>query len=344
MNLGYLIKEARYYNKLGKGHFKRMLTKFLLAKTPLSKVVNTPFYSKFYAMKMKNRIKNGPSVLQIENTNLCNAKCIMCPHVKMKRKQKIMTQKEFVKICRNVLPYEKIRTLTITGFGEPLIDREIFEKIEWINKNYPKIDIDIYTNASLLTKEYADKLLELKTHKINFSINGTEETYSKIMKLNYENTRQNILYFLRRKKELGKTYPLTNISLMILNENRKDIEKIINFWIDKANSVMSYAPSNWAGGLKELEIITKTPFRQKRWPCFALWNNITVDVEGNVVMCCRDYESRVKFGNLLRQNIKNIRNSEKFRNLMKKQLNFDFSTEICNKCDNSFDSSLDWWG
>lgn len=344
MNLKYLLDEAKYYRSLGNGHLFRMCRKFILAKTPASKLVNTPIYNKIYSKMINKKIKSThPYILQIENTNLCNAKCIMCPHTIMKRKGKTMSFNEFVKICKNALLNEEIKLITITGFGEPFIDAGIIEKIKWLNVKYPKIDIDIYTNASLLNSKIVDELLKLKIHKINFSINGTEKSYYKIMKLNYEKTKSNILYFLRRKKELSLKYPLTNISLMLLKENHKEIEKVISFWKGNVDSIMAYAPSDWAGALKGISFVTKSPFRKKRWPCLALWNSVTVDVEGNLIMCCRDYESVVKFGNLLDNNIKEIRNSKKFQDLLKKQSNCDFKTPICAYCDNSFDSSLNWW-
>ena len=38
-----------------------------------------------------------PELIYIETTNICNAKCIMCPHVKMKRPQGFMSQQMFKK-------------------------------------------------------------------------------------------------------------------------------------------------------------------------------------------------------------------------------------------------------
>jgi len=344
MNTPYLIKEANYYKKLGKGHLKRMIIKYILAKTPASCIVNRYGYNKIYDNKIKNKLKSiRPTLLQIENTNFCNAKCVMCPHVIMKRKAKIMTQKEFIKICKNVLDYEPINLVTITGFGEPLIDKEIFKKIEWINKNYPKVDVDIYTNASLLTKDLGKILLGLKIHKINFSINGTEKTYKKIMGLDYKETKENIINFLQNKNKLKKKYPLTNISLMIVKENKEEINSVIKFWEKKADSIMVYVPSDWAGSYKSLSIISKNPFKNKRWPCYALFSSITVDVNGDVIMCCRDYESKIKFGNLLKKNIEEIRRGKNFQSLLKKHAEGNYKTPICFSCDNVFDSSLNWW-
>ncbi|MEK6893415.1 MAG: radical SAM/SPASM domain-containing protein [Nanoarchaeota archaeon] len=343
MNAKYLLKEAKYYKKLGKGHLRRMTMKFLLAKTPLSKTINTPIYNQIYSKIVEKKMqKSRPSILQIENTNFCNARCIMCPHTIMKRKNKVMSEKDFIEICKNVMKYENIKLVILSGFGEPFVDSAIDKKIKWLNENYPKTDIDIYTNASLLNEELTEKLLKLKIHKINFSINGTEKTYKKIMDLNYEKTKGKIINFLDRKKELKLNYPLTNISLMILKENNKEIEKIIEFWKNRADSVMAYMPSDWAGSIG-IDFVTKTPFKERRWPCQVLWSTITADVDGNVIMCCRDYESMVKFGNLKRQNIREIRTSKKFRDLLDKQAKGDYKTPICVRCDNVFDSSLNWW-
>jgi radical SAM protein with 4Fe4S-binding SPASM domain len=343
MSLKHLFKEIIYYKRLD-GGLKRIGTKFILAKTPLKKWVNTSLYNSIYENKiMKKTQKIEPVFLQIENTNICNANCIMCPHTSMKREKKIMSRKDFEKIVDNVLEkYPKIKTLIITGFGEPFVDKEIIEKINFVNKKYPNLQIDIYTNANLLDKKIIQDLFNTKLHKINFSVNGTRETYKKMMGLDYEKTLKNILEFLELKKKSGKKFPLVNISLMIMKENEKDVGEFQNFWLDKADSVMIYPPSNWTGKQK-INFATSNPFKQKRWPCGALWQFITVDVDGNLIMCCRDYESVVKFGNLLEKNIEDIFDGKKFNELRKKQLEKNFDTLICKNCDNCFDSSLNWW-
>jgi len=343
MSLKHIFKEIRYYKKLD-GNLKRMGTKFILAKTPLKKLVNTKIYNNFYLSKITKKSKKiSPSFLQIENTNVCNATCIMCPHTTMKRKKKIMSQKDFEKIIENVMKnYISIKTLIITGFGEPFTDKDIIEKIKFVNKNYPNLKIDIYTNANLLDENSIKELLKTNLHKINFSINGTKNNYKKMMGLNYEKTEKNVSKFLKEKNKSNKKFPLINISLMILKENENDIKEFQNFWIDKVDSVMVYPPSNWAGKQK-INFATSTSFKRKRWACPALWQFITVDVEGNVLMCCRDYESVVKFGNLLKEDSKEIFEGKKINELRKKQLAFDFNTHICKDCDNCFDSSLNWW-
>ncbi|MFA5173818.1 MAG: radical SAM/SPASM domain-containing protein [Candidatus Pacearchaeota archaeon] len=339
MDLKYLIKELKYYKKL-KG-LSRAIKKYSLSRTFLKNSVNSPFYNKIYGNNIKKKAKIlKPYILQIENTNLCNARCVMCPHTIMKRKAKVMSLKNFKKIINNVLNRYDIKKLVITGFGEPFMDKNLIDKIKYINEKYPKLKIEIYTNASLLDQKTADEILKTKIEKMTFSINGTESNYKKIMGLDYEKTKNNVVYFLKKNKELGNPI-LTNVSLMILKENEIDVKNFIDFWSPFSDSVRVYPPSDWAGALNEM--VKRPSFKYKRWPCMTLWNAVTVDVEGKVIMCCRDYESKVTFGNLINEDILKIRESKKFQDLLKNQLDFEFSTPICSKCDNSFDSSLDWW-
>ncbi len=338
MKLTYIVKEANYYRKVT--GLSRAVKKFILTQTFLSKFVNNPLYNKLYTNAINKKSgKIGPSILQIENTNICNAKCIMCPHMIMKRKQKTMNQEDFEKIIDNVLKSYDIKRLTLNGFGEPFVDKKIIDKIKYVNRKYPQIKVDIYSNASLLDKETADELLKTNLDRITFSINGTRNNYEKIMNLEYDNTMKKVMYFLienRRRRRI-----LTNLSLMILDDNKEDVNNFIKKWSKISDSVRVYPPNDWAGGVKN--IINTTPFKiNRRWPCFFLFSNITIDVEGNVIMCCRDYESTVVFGNLLKQSIKEIRNSEKFKRLLKMQLNRDYNTAVCKDCDNRFESSLDW--
>jgi radical SAM protein with 4Fe4S-binding SPASM domain len=98
-----------------------------------------------------------------------------------------------------------------------------------------------------------------------------------------------------------------------------------------------FFPSNWSGELDK-DIIKKY-FKGKRWPCFNLWKNIEIDADGNVIKCHGDHESVAILGNLINEDYNKI---SQIKNEIKlKQLNGDFSTAICNTCENY--SSVDWW-
>ncbi|GBE20402.1 molybdenum cofactor biosynthesis protein A [archaeon BMS3Abin17] len=342
MNIKNFIQETRYYLKLE--GFARPFKKFLLYQSPLSRIVNSRLYGAIYLKRIKKEAERiTPKILQIETTNACNAKCLMCPHKTMKRKISVMGLENFKKILDNVMKNYDIKRLTINGFGEPFTDKGVIEKIKYVNKKYPKLKVDIYSNAALLTKKRADELLKTNLGRVTFSINGIEEDYNKVMGLDYENTKRNVLYFLKNNKEKRKP-ALTNISMMILKENEEKAQNFVNFWRKYSDSVRAYFPSDWAGTLKEYVGEQNIPYGRRQWTCSALWTHIVIHSKGEFVVCCRDYESRVKFGNLIKgDDIKKLRESKAFKELQKQHLNFDFSSPVCKNCDHAYDSSIEWW-
>jgi radical SAM protein with 4Fe4S-binding SPASM domain len=337
MNLKYLIKEAKYYKMLD-GGLKRVFFKFVFSKTPLGGLVNSDLYQNVYGRMISKKSKKFRlSIISIENTSVCNARCVMCPHSKMKRKKITMSQRDFETVIDKIMEKEKIKYIMFTGLGEPLCDPEIKKKIDFINKKYGT-RIILFTNAGMLTKKRAEELVKLKIFKINLSVNGPEEDYRKNMGLDYKMVKENINYFLKLKKEAGLKFPITNISMIILDSDKEKYERFKREWEDKVDSVIIFTPSNWSGTLNNN--IVKKPFKSKRWACFGLWKNIEIDAEGNVVKCHGDYESRIKFGNLITEGYSQV--DKKRGEIKKKQLEGDFSTPGCDACGN-FESSLDWW-
>jgi len=342
MGLKNVLKEARYYIKLE--GFARPFKKYLFYSSPLSKFVNSPFYNRFYGRLIKKKAKRiSPHILQIETSNACNARCLMCPHKSMKRKIQIMKLEDFKKVLDNVMKNYKIKRLTMNGFGEPLMDKTIIEKIRYANKRYPKLKVDVFTNASLLTKEKSDELLKMKLGRMTFSINGMDKGYKKVMGLDYDLVRRNVLYFLKQKRRLNNPV-LTNISMLVMKENENQAEEFIKFWQKYGDSVRVYFPSDWTGKLRKSLGKQKIPYARKQWTCSALWTHIVVHSKGEVVRCCRDYESKAPFGNIIKgDDIKEIRESKEFKRLQNQHLKFDFSSSICSTCDHAYDSSIEWW-
>ena len=63
-----------------------------------------------------------PEIVQIESTNICNAKCVFCPRDDMERRQGIMDMALFTKIVDEcaALGIEHVR---MHNYGEPFVDR-----------------------------------------------------------------------------------------------------------------------------------------------------------------------------------------------------------------------------
>jgi len=60
--------------------------------------------------------------LQVENINVCNARCVFCPYPTMKRKHTVMSLELHRKIVDEVATIPRFDQFTITGLGEPFLD------------------------------------------------------------------------------------------------------------------------------------------------------------------------------------------------------------------------------
>src|SRR4030043_1834214 len=179
-------------------NIKDKTTKYLLslAKTPL---VYYPYYRYHFPL---------PSVIMIENTNCCNSQCVMCPREKLTRKPGFMDFGLFEKIIQEVSSMRRKPVTHLHGFGEPLLDRLLAERIQLaktcrIKRTY------IVTNASLLLPETSRKFISAGLDKMKISFYGNDEvSYNNTMKrLNFKATFQNIKDFLRIRKEMKRENP-----------------------------------------------------------------------------------------------------------------------------------------
>lgn len=64
-----------------------------------------------------------PTVLMIENTNHCNAECVMCPRDTLSRKRGFMDFALFEKIIKEASSESHKPATHLHGFGEPMLDK-----------------------------------------------------------------------------------------------------------------------------------------------------------------------------------------------------------------------------
>ena len=157
-----------------------------------------------------------PSHVQIETVNrFCDARCPMCTikfvpeHKKitkdefsnngMSRAAEIMTLETFKAIVIKFKPYvERIRFLSLHGCGEPLLDKNLSEKIKYA-KDIGFKEVGFTSNCNALTEKTSKKLLEAGLNCIIPSIDGlTKEVHETIRpRTDYERTVNNVRYFIK---------------------------------------------------------------------------------------------------------------------------------------------------
>ncbi|MCK7504655.1 MAG: radical SAM protein [Desulfobacterales bacterium] len=111
-----------------------------------------------------------PTVILIENTNRCNARCVMCPRETLTRKRGFMEFGLFEKIMKELSGASRKPVVHLHGFGEPLLDESLPERIK-LAKACGIKHTYLVTNASLLSPETSRKIIDagLDTMKISFT-------------------------------------------------------------------------------------------------------------------------------------------------------------------------------
>ena len=300
-------------------------TKFLLslAKTPL---LFYPHYK--YHLPM-------PTVLMIENTNHCNAECVMCPRDMLSRKRGFMDFGLFEKIMKEVSSVRRKPVTHLHGFGEPLLDKSLAERIQ-LAKACGVKHTYLVTNASLLFAETSRKIIGAGLDKMKISFYGTDdESYSTTMKrLNFKVTFQNITEFLRIRKEMKRDNPRLILQYLPNDTNHARTEEFKALWsplIDRqvGDCLNVSSLHNYGGGRAynhlEKKIVSV---------CYFPWTSMSVLWDGRVVTCCMDSNGVQVLGDLNSQSIQDVWNGPVLSGVREHFRKLDYSHyPVCLSCD-----------
>jgi len=305
-------------------------------------IVNSSIYDGLYKNKINNTIRKleYPQGIDLGSTNLCNAACIMCPHSRLK-KMGVMDFKLYKKIIDNASKLG-IKSLTLSFFGEPLLDKGLLEKIKYAKEK--GMIVAFYSNASLLTEKWAKDLIESGLDGITISFDGySKETNEKIRKnLKFETTRKNVLGLINMRNKLKKKNPSINLVLVELEENKNEIKQFYSEWKEKVDGINIINMRNWANDLDKKGTKESFHFNKKikRYACGLIWHRMVIDWNGDVVLCCDDWNHSSVLGNLKKQSIEEVWKGDKLRNIKKAHLNQEFhKIPLCAGCN----KKSVWW-
>ena len=268
-----------------------------------------------------------PLEVRIENTNLCNAVCTICPREQLTRAKGTMDYEFFCKIV-DQLAEGGTKELHLQGYGEPFLDRDIIDKIRYAKgKGIPFTFM--VTNASLLTEEVIRELLESGLDKLKISFYGlNKKDYESIHRgLSFEEVRGNVERLLQIKKSLGRKSPIISVKYI------GSVGGFLRFFLQWGfKTRVSYARlHNYGYGRRFNK--PRTDRRDRRCP---IVNSSIMQVlwDGKVVPCCYDFDGKVVLGDLRRESVRDVWNGgayQRFREIHRKR---EYQKiPICFNCD-----------
>lgn len=269
--------------------------------------------------------------VRYEVTDHCNATCIMCPRDKHEhgREHGIMDQARYEKSIDEVVALGA-KKIVLTGFGEPMLDRRLEEKIAYAHAR--GLSTYFITNGSALTPKRSRKLIESGLSEMRVSFYGMRpETYNAVMQgLDFDRTMKGVLEFLRLRDEM-RARTRVQISYLELEQNKSDTQAFREFWEPRVDAIEIWKPHNFGDGRDyrmRLDDSHKTSCgRPDNGPLQIQWN-------GEVIPCCYDYNNQIILGNAFETPVLEILNGPKYRLLRYAHRSKEFKLfPYCDQCD-----------
>jgi len=236
---------------------------------------------KVFSKQKPLNVRPYPSLVLLEVTNACNLKCRMCfiygEDVKKRRETGFMKKDVWQAAIDEMGSWGADLTLDLHGAGEPLLHPELFEIIS-LAKGKKNLSTGFLSNATLLTKEKAQAVIETGVDWIGFSVDGAQrevfEYYRKGALL--AEVEENIEYLLSIRISQK---PSVYINMVCHLE--ADIELFLNRWQGKVDTIML--------SIKRLNDKKKNRPVSLEKPCHLLYQQLIMGWDGTTALCCEDF-------------------------------------------------------
>ena len=264
---------------------------------------------------MKKRFKK----IYLEITNACNLSCSFC--IKNKRPIKILSINEFKIILDKIEPSTDY--LYFHVLGEPLMHENINE---FINLASERFNVQITTNGYLIDKIINNK----KIRQVNISLHSYNPKY----KVGVEEYMDNIL---KTTDILIKNNTYVSFRLWVNNEYQKQMVKMIenhfNCVIDLTKS--SFAINKYLYVKQFHEFIwpdLENNYYEEKGTCYALKDHIGILSDGTIIPCCLDSKGTINLGNIYKDDLETILNSDRVKNMLSGFQKHIKEEELCKHC------------
>jgi radical SAM protein with 4Fe4S-binding SPASM domain len=239
-----------------------------------------------------------------------------------------MSLEEFEIILNKIKDYTDYIYLHVKG--EPLIHKDIIEFINLADKYNLKVNL---TTNGVLFDKYAKELGKCKNlNKINFSLHCENN------KSNYlEDIFDNIKYLSKDTTVIYRLWTLKNNELD--EKSTKIVEKIKEYYnlspetVDKIknNNNIKIDSTIYVDKDNEFDLPSVNNHNSVGF-FYVLSTHIAILVDGTVVPCCLDSNGVINLGNIYKDNLEDIINSDRYQNLLKSLRDRKPCEELCKSC------------
>jgi len=287
-------------------------------------------------LENKDAISNAPDHVQIQTITGCNANCIFCPNGKTRsdipkgRRMDWDLYRSIVDQCIEL----GIRRYSVYLMNEPMLDRELAKRVEYISARIKKPQyVKVTSHGGLLTERMAKGLLDSGLDKLKISVQSLKaDAYFNIMGLPLARTLKNIDRFLELKKKGGYKLPRLEIVMVDAIQTHDEIPRVRRYWQDR-NIKLYIEPVENRADQKDIRnaAVGEHKLKSFSW-CRRLTEQIYILYDGRMLQCCADWEQRSIMGDLAIQGLADIWYGQRYTDYRRKFAEGDLKDMICAAC------------
>lgn len=293
---------------------------------------------KWIEYPQKRIVGEFPLHLDVESTNACNLRCVMCTRNFMTEEIGYMSWSLFKKVIDEGAKYN-LPSIKLNLRGEPLLHPELPKMVKHA-KDKGILEVQFNTNGLALTEKKSEELIKAGLDRIIFSFDGaTKETYEKIRTgSNFETVVNNIKTFVEIRNSMGLKRPCVRVQMVKMKENEHEVEQFIKMWISTVNrvavSTRREPHEKGAKSAKQLE----------HFPCHQIWQRMAVWWGGEVTMCCGDWHGEYILGDAEKTSLHELWHGERYNRIRELHAKGKFNEiPMCARCEVNtprFDNAL----
>lgn len=255
-----------------------------------------------------------PKIVVVDVTNSCNLRCPVCPvTIAMTRKRGTMKMPVFRRIVDDFVGRPEKPEIFFNFSGEPTLNRLLPEFIAYAARHgHPTF---VSTNATKLTEPMARAMIEAGLGRIYLCLDGFDAEAQESYRVNsdFASVKANIEMFARVRRELGRRNPVCVLQTLLTRHSEGQIADI-TAWAEATGLdrvrfksfstgthtspeekalARRFLPENPAYRRVEDGAAAPPTCHEPTHSTVVFWN-------GDLGLCCIDYDRKVAMPNVLR--------------------------------------------
>jgi radical SAM protein with 4Fe4S-binding SPASM domain len=304
-----------------------------------------PHYDLTNTGHSKEKLANLPAFprfIDIEMTNTCNFRCLMCPtgNYSQKRHKGFFDKDMFYRVLDEIRPHGT--PLRFIRWGEPFTHPDILEFLKACQ------DAGVLTHANTNGSKFDDDvmraLVDIPLNVLKFSFQGVDrDSYGEMRNIDFFDE---LIATIRRLVEIrgDAPYPYIQVATTVTTESqdaidafRAEMEALVDY-VDVGHTTFDFIDLNdvrlRSDEKARLKALMEKDNLAKIHPeCPEVFDKLSINWDGTVTACCGDSDNLMLIGDLHDLSLNEIWRSEKlgyYRELLADMRHDDL--ELCKNC------------